>query len=50
MRATSKYDREHDIDIILGSVLPCRKLKLMCRKNSNDVVRQVDISCKLTNL
>ena len=32
------YDREHDFDVILGSVVPCRKLKWICREHSNDDV------------
>ena len=44
----SKYDREHDFDIILGLVVLCRKLRWICRKHSNNVVRQVEMSGKLT--
>ena len=39
----SKYDGEHDFDIILGSVVPCRKLRRICRKHSNNVARQVEM-------
>ena len=46
---SSKYDRGHDFEVILGSVLPCRKLRWICRKNSNDVA-QVEIPGKSTIL
>ena len=36
----SKYDKEHDFNDILGQVVPCRKLRRICRKHSNDVERQ----------
>ena len=26
-----KCDREHDFDVVLGQVVPCRKLKWICR-------------------
>ena len=46
----SKYDREHNFDVTLGSVVPSRKLRWICRKNSNDLVRQVEIPGKSTIL
>ena len=45
-----KYFREHDFDVILGSVVPCRKLRWMCRKHSNDVAQQVEMPGKSTIL
>ena len=44
----SKYDREHDFDVILRWVVPCRKLRWICRKHSNAVVWQVETQSKLT--
>ena len=44
----SKYDREYDFDVILESVIPCRKLEWICRKHSNDVARQVETPGKST--
>ena len=44
----SKYDREHDFDVILGSVIPCCKLRWMCCKHSNDVTQQVETPDKST--
>ena len=44
----SKYDREHDFDIIFGKVVSCRKLTLICQKYSNDVSRQVEMPGKST--
>ena len=44
----SRHDGEHDFDLILGSVVPCRKLRQICRKHSNDVVRQVEVPGKPT--
>ena len=44
----SKYDREHDFDVILEQNVPCRKLMWICRKHSNDVARQVEIPGKST--
>ena len=44
----SKYGREHDLDVTLGQVLSCRKLRWICRKNSNDFMRQVEIPGKST--
>ena len=44
----SKYDRENDFDVILGKIIPCRKLKWICRKHSNDVARQVETPGKST--
>ena len=35
----SKYDREYDFDVILGQVVCPQSV---CRKHSNDVVRQVE--------
>ena len=40
--ACSKYDRKYDFNVILRQVVPCRKLRRICRKHSNDVVRQVE--------
>ena len=37
----SKYVRAYDFDIILRKLVLCRKLRLICRKHSNDVKRQV---------
>ena len=37
----SKYDKEHDFDVILGKVVPCRELSWICRKHSNNVMRHV---------
>ena len=37
----SKYDREHDFDVIPAYVVACRKPRWICRKHSNYVVRQV---------
>ena len=37
----SKYYREHGSDIMLGRVVPCRKLGWICRNQSNDVAQQV---------
>ena len=48
MLLCSKYDREHDFDVILGLVVLCRKLRWICHKHSNDVVRQVEIPGKST--
>ena len=50
-----KYNRERDFDVIIWSVVPCRKLRWICRKRSNDVARQVEIPvsqqfCRATNL
>ena len=42
------YDREHDFDVILGQVVPCRKLRWIGRKYSNDVAQQVESPGKLT--
>ena len=39
---SSKYDREHDFDVILRQVVPCRKLRWICLKHPNDVARQVE--------
>ena len=50
LEVCSKYDREHDFSVIIGSVLPCNKLRWICRKHSNDVVRQVEIPGKSTIL
>ena len=36
----SKYDTEHDFDVILEHAVPCRKLRWICCRRSNDVVRQ----------
>ena len=44
----SKHDREHDFDVILRWVVPCRKLRWICRKHSNAVVWQVETQSKLT--
>ena len=33
----------NDFDAILKSVVPCRKLRWICRKHLNDVARQVEI-------
>ena len=44
----SKYDREHDFDVLLVQVEHCRKLRWMCRKHSNDVMGQVEIPGKAT--
>ena len=44
----SKYDREHDFDVILGLVVLCRKMRWICHKHSNGVVQQVEISGKST--
>ena len=44
----SKYDKERDFDLILRSVVPCRKLRWVCRKHSNDVARQDEIPGKST--
>ena len=38
---SSKYDREHDFDVIVGWVV-------LCRKHSNDVARQVETPGKAT--
>ena len=38
----SKCDREHDFDVILGHVVPCRKLRWIYRKHLYDVARQVE--------
>ena len=43
-----QYDREHDYDVILEEVVPCRKLRWICRKHSNDVVRQIETPGKST--
>ena len=47
---SSKYDREHDFDVKLGSVVPCRKLRWISCKHLNDVVCQVEIPGKSTIL
>ena len=39
---TRHYDREHDFHVMLRNVVPCRKLRWICRKHSNDVARQVE--------
>ena len=44
----SKYDREHDFDVILRSIVPCRNLRWICRKHSNDVASQVETPDKAT--
>ena len=41
-----KYDRVHAFDVIFGTVIPCRKLRWICRKDSNNTVRQVETSEK----
>ena len=41
-----KYDREHDFDVILGEVVLCCKLRWICRRHSNDVMRQVETPTK----
>ena len=43
-------NRERDFDVIIWSVVPCRKLRWICRKHSNDVARQVEIPGKSTIL
>ena len=30
----SKYDREYEFDVILGLVVPCRKLRWICCKHA----------------
>ena len=40
--------KEHDFDVILKSVVPCRKLRWIRREHSNDVARKVEISGKST--
>ena len=37
-----KCDREHDFDVVLGQVVPCRKLKWICRMHSIDLAQQVE--------
>ena len=44
----SKYDKENDLDAILGYVVHCRKPRWICRKHSNDVARQVETPSKST--
>ena len=39
---------EHDCDVILGKVVPCRKLRWICRMDLNDVARQVETPDKST--
>ena len=45
---SSKYDREHDFDVIIGHIVPCRKLWWICRKHSNDVAQRVEAPDKST--
>ena len=49
-RAPSKYGREHEFDVIFESVVPCHKLRWICRKHSNDVAQQTEIPGKSTIL
>ena len=46
----SKYDREHDFDVMLGYIVICRKLRWICHKHSNNVVRQVETPGEATLL
>ena len=44
----SKYDREHNFDVILRLAVPCRRLKWACCKHANDVGRQFETPGKWT--
>ena len=45
---SSKYDREHNFDVILGQVVPCREVSWICPMHSNNVALQVEIPSKAT--
>ena len=44
----TKSNRKHDLDVILGQVVPCRKLRWTCRKRSNHVAWQLETQGKST--
>ena len=41
-KSCSKYDRDHDSDVIFRQVTPFPKLRCICRKHKNDVAQQLE--------
>ena len=48
VKPCSKYDRQQGFDVIFGKVVPCRTLRWISCKHSNNVARQVETQGKST--